>query len=256
MNVTRERGLRERARRVPRAVLRWYVEWLRRYPCVPLRRAIAERGASLPTRLPASVQRRLELDGARVMPLRVEIGPGGAPTPGYIHVDADRGARHLEHVAPAWKLPFPDGSVDEILAIHVLEHVPPRLLAQTLREWRRALAPGGTLSIHVPDSAALMRAYLAAPVDEKWGLIGAILGMYAHASVRKPEELLKSPDHHTLFDESLVRSVLLEAGFIGLHNKSKTDSDIHTRHWRPLVDQISIIVEARKPAFKDGDGAV
>lgn len=256
MNGKRERSLRERSRRVPRAVVHRCVEWLRHYPCVPLRRAVAERGATWPARLPASVRRRLDLDGELVEPLRVEIGPGVRPTPGYVHIDADRLARHLEHVVTTWDLPFPDESIDEILAVHVLEHVPPRLLCQTLCEWHRALVPGGTLRVHVPDSAALMRAYLAAPVDEKWGLIGAILGMYANASVRKPEELAEPPDHHTLFDESLLRSVLLEAGFIGLRNRSQTDSDIHTRHWRPLVDQISLIIEARKPVVKDGDGTV
>jgi predicted SAM-dependent methyltransferase len=109
------------------------------------------------------VRRRRELArGTR----RVEVGSGGSPQPGYLHIDLDPGSPHLEYVAPADRLPLPDGWADELLASHVLEHVEPRRLRATLREWRRVLRPGGTVVIHTPDSDRLMRRWLEAARGE------------------------------------------------------------------------------------------
>jgi SAM-dependent methyltransferase len=52
-------------------------------------------------------------------------------------------------VADATDLPFADGSLNFLIASHVLEHLPFPLLA--LRAWYRSLAPGGGLLLKVPD---------------------------------------------------------------------------------------------------------
>ncbi len=52
-------------------------------------------------------------------------------------------------VADAQSLPFADGSLDFVIASHVLEHMP--LTLATLREWYRVLAPGGALVLKIPD---------------------------------------------------------------------------------------------------------
>ena len=105
------------------------------------------------------LSRRRELaQGTR----KVEVGSGFSPRDGYLHIDLDPGAPHLEYVAEARELPLPDGFADELLASHVLEHVEPRFLQSTLREWHRVLKPGGTVEIHSPDSAHLMRHWLEA----------------------------------------------------------------------------------------------
>lgn len=47
---------------------------------------------------------------------------------------------------------FPSGSVDEIYASHVLEHLSHiEELPRALREWHRVLRPGGRAMISVPD---------------------------------------------------------------------------------------------------------
>lgn len=45
--------------------------------------------------------------------------------------------------------PFPDNSVDEILASHILEHLPDTVAA--LDEWWRIVKPGGKIVIRVPS---------------------------------------------------------------------------------------------------------
>jgi SAM-dependent methyltransferase len=159
---------------------------------------------------------------------RIEIGSGNRPQPGYIHVDTNRSARHVEFFAQAWDLPFADDWADELLSIHVLEHVPPRLLDATLAEWYRVLRPDGVLCVHVPNSATLMNAYLHGPREQRWSVIGALLGMYANADVCRPHELIERPDHHVLYDDELLSEVLAGAGFADIEDRSDREADAHT----------------------------
>jgi predicted SAM-dependent methyltransferase len=52
-------------------------------------------------------------------------------------------------VGDAGQLPFRDGSLDFVIASHVLEHMPFPLA--TLRHWYCALAAGGVLLLKIPD---------------------------------------------------------------------------------------------------------
>lgn len=57
-------------------------------------------------------------------------------------------------------LPFPDGSVARIYSSHFLEHLSYREGQVFLGECLRALAPGGTFSIAVPNARLYLEAYL------------------------------------------------------------------------------------------------
>ncbi len=52
-------------------------------------------------------------------------------------------------IADAGRLPLADGSLNFVIANHVLEHMPFPLA--TLRAWYRALGPGGVLIMKIPD---------------------------------------------------------------------------------------------------------
>jgi len=230
------------------------IELVRKYPALPLRRAVAQGRAGWARHLPAEVRRRLDLDGSVVSPLRVEIGGGDTPTPGYVHVDANRVSRHLEYLAQGWRLPFADGSVQELLAIHVLEHVHPRSVHRTLQEWRRILAPGGYAEIHVPDAATVLPAYLAAPTDQKWELLVPIFGTTSDplaprrgpGSMGRPARQALLDHHNVIYDVDLLRFVLLRAGFARVDDVSQQVTDRHkeTRRESELVSRISLVVRA------------
>jgi hypothetical protein len=57
-------------------------------------------------------------------------------------------------------LPVPDASVDHILCSHFLEHVYPDEALGILADFRRALKPGATMHIIVPDLKAQVHSYL------------------------------------------------------------------------------------------------
>jgi len=213
--------------------------------CPPIRRALCRGRGRWVTHLPAGFRDRYELNGGPVSPLRVEIGSGPFPSPGYVHVDLDRAARHVEHRAAASALPFGDSTVEELLAIHILEHVHASALLPTLREWRRVLRPGGYAQIHVPDAATVFAAFLDSPPEAKWTVMIPIFGMTSHVLSGEPgaEDLER---HHVIYDFALLERVLLDAGFDRVEDVSTEVTDRHTASWRDLdlIPRISLVVRA------------
>lgn len=197
-----------------------------------------------------SLRRVLDLEGFEVAPLRVELGGGPFPTPGYIHVDQDRRSRHLEHLAPAWALPFADREVEEILAVHVLEHIHPARLGETLGEWLRVLRPGGSVRVHVPNGPAVFEAFLHGPTSKKWALMNAFFGYGSGPDVSGPDEvadIATQPDHCAIYDFALLESVLRDAGFFQIEDLTQVVNDRHTVAWADIVDRMSLVVRANRP---------
>lgn len=88
------------------------------------------------------------------MPKNIEIGSGGNPQPGYIHIDAyvDDNTRHLvDIVADARSLPFSDGEIDNVLMFGVFEHFGFFEVQEVLLEISRVLKVGGVFRFDVPD---------------------------------------------------------------------------------------------------------
>ncbi|MDQ6782828.1 MAG: methyltransferase domain-containing protein [Actinomycetota bacterium] len=229
-----------------RAVVRTAV---RGRPTVGLRRLLAEGRLPLAAIHPR-LRRALDVDGGRVSPLRVEIGGGPSPSPGYVHVDADPRSAHLEHVALAWALPFETGTVEEILAVHVLEHVPPGYVIRTLREWLRVLQPGGCLQVHVPDARSIMTAYLEGSSEIKWAAISAIYGAPADLGLVRPGDETgrrRWSEHQVLYDFDLAREALELSGFDDVEDASGRIVDDHTAAWQHLIPSMSMVVRARRP---------
>lgn len=84
-------------------------------------------------------------------PIRLNIGAGLMPIPGYRSVDS-QAYPGIDLVCRIPPLPYADGEVQDIYAGHVLEHIPPLDLAAFLTECVRVLAPGGSLTVVCPDS--------------------------------------------------------------------------------------------------------
>lgn len=222
--------------------------WLHRAG-TPIRRRYYQDswGRAAATALSANWQRRLGLDDeAGVGSRRLEIGSGDRPQRGYIHIDQDPWAWHVEVVASAWRLPFPDDWAEEIVAVHSLEHVHPRLLLPTLGEWHRVLRPGGRLRVHVPNAPRIMQRFMEAPRDAKWALMGALLGMYCGPDSATPGHLAWPSDHQILFDTELLRWAVETAGYSDAVDVTSELADTHTEAWKDLVSDFSLIFEAKK----------
>jgi predicted SAM-dependent methyltransferase len=94
--------------------------------------------------------------------LRLHIGCGTNPLPGWINIDRIARAPGVATTIDPTALPYADGSVDEVLAEHVFEHFSFADEAVVWREMARVLRPGGRLVIEVPDFAWVCETFLAA----------------------------------------------------------------------------------------------
>lgn len=91
-------------------------------------------------------------------PVRLDLGAGKIVRPGH----TPRGFAHGSEIFP---LPYADGSVDEIVASHVLEHFPRLQVPLVVKEWSRVLRRSGRIRIAVPDFASIASRYKAGPYD-------------------------------------------------------------------------------------------
>jgi predicted SAM-dependent methyltransferase len=83
---------------------------------------------------------------------KLNLGAGNSPLGGYQNIDLKQGTS-------AYPLNYPDNSVQEIRASHLLEHFPRGQVADVLKEWVRVLKPGGELKIAVPDFDFIVKEY-------------------------------------------------------------------------------------------------
>lgn len=128
--------------------------------------------------------------------MKLNLGAGGIPLEGYDNLDRKTG----QEIYP---LVCADGVVDEIRASHVLEHFPHAQVMAVLKDWVRALKPGGVLKIAVPDFQVIAKQYLAgAPIPTE----GYVMGGQTDA-----EDF-----HKALFDREALGELLRKAGLVAI----------------------------------------
>jgi len=81
---------------------------------------------------------------------KLEIGCGQRPTPGYIHNDLNA-FDGVDIVGSPWEIDLPNGSLDETLALGLVEHLTYGQVRETFVNVHRMLAPGGVFLFDVPD---------------------------------------------------------------------------------------------------------
>jgi len=149
---------------------------------------------------------------------KVNVGCGDYEIPGFLGLDAKRGDSIF---------PLEAEGLSEIRASHCLEHFPATQIESVIADWVRALEPGGTLKIAVPDFRILAQQYLAE----------AELPFQSYVMGAQADEL----DYHkSLFDERTLASLLRDAGLVCI------------RRWKSEIDDcaalpISLNLAGTKP---------
>jgi predicted SAM-dependent methyltransferase len=135
---------------------------------------------------------------------------------------------------------FADGSIDEIYASHVLEHLGYRdELPRALAEWRRVLRPGGLAKIAVPDMMKLC-------------------GMFAHPQLPQPITNMvlamiyggqgDPHDFHKMgFSQEILAAFLYGAGFAAVERVEDFGLFDDTSRTTIGPIAISLNVQARAP---------
>jgi predicted SAM-dependent methyltransferase len=81
---------------------------------------------------------------------KLEIGCGERPTPGYVHNDINP-FDGVELVCNPWEIDLAANSLEEALALGVIEHLTYWQVEQTIINVHRMLRPGGEFYFDVPD---------------------------------------------------------------------------------------------------------
>jgi len=178
-------------------------------------------------------------------PLRVNVGCGSTPTPGWVNLDnsptvvlgrapwlpglllragalSDLQRTFLAVVRDAdirWadaarRIPFPDGSVDVVYSSHMIEHLDRAGARRLLAEIRRVLRPGGVARIAAPDLRRLAEAYLAGGGADAF-VDGTLLARDRPTSLGARLKLLLTGgrDHAWMYDADSLAAFVRAAGF-------------------------------------------
>lgn len=157
--------------------------------------------------------------------MRLEVGSGYFPAEGFVHLDANPNAPHVEIIGDAaGPIDLDDGTVDELRAVDVLEHISYRRTDAALAEWARVLKPGGKLYVQVPDAGVAISWFTGDPdmllaravvFDEPINALAWILlgGHDDGISVHDGDDWRHNA-HYSLWTRGSLHHALLRAGFV------------------------------------------
>ena len=178
------------------------------------------------------------------MERRLHIG-GKQPQAGWEILNINAGVG-VDHVGDAVRLSaFADGTFTEVYGSHVLEHFDYKDgLMLALREWRRVLAPGGTLRLSVPDLDVLASLVLdrqRLDLNHRWHVMRMIFGGH-----------VDDHDYHLVgLNQEFLGALLLEAGFVEVQRVARHGIFADTSDMVFAGVCISLNMTARCPAAAD-----
>ncbi len=172
--------------------------------------------------------------------MKLHVG-GTTPLAGWTILNIQPGP-HIDVVGDCIDLGgFATGSVDEIYASHVLEHLGFRdELPRALVEWHRVLAPGGRLRVSVPDLMTLCRLFVDPNVSQR---VRDYVVRVLYGSQEDPHDF-----HKMGFTLESLSAHLTAAGFHKVMRVQQFDLVDDTSRLKLGPVPISLNVQARKPA--------
>lgn len=155
--------------------------------------------------------------------MKLNLGGGFQKIPGFLNVDRVIGR-------DAYPLPdYPDGSVSEIRASHLLEHFGHRESLAVLREWVRVLEPGGVLRVAVPDFD-----YVVQHREDEIPIESYLMGGQAN----------DDDFHKSIWNYNKLRSQMMAAGLVEI---TRWTSEINDCASYP----VSLNLQGKKPLVGD-----
>jgi hypothetical protein len=150
-------------------------------------------------------------------PIRLNLGCGDKKLSGYINIDiaTSRGGVQPDIIADIRMLPGVNNNyADEIIAIHVVEHIDRWEIVEVLRRWCSILKPGGIIIIETPNLLSACKALLADPIaGARPGLSGKMTMWPLYGDPSWKDTLMM---HKWLYTPNSIAEVLIEAGFANI----------------------------------------
>lgn len=150
--------------------------------------------------------------------IRLNLGCGGIREKGFLGVDLYDPHADIPYDITKIHEIFDPGTVSEIMASHVWEHLNPYKSNETLVNWLMLLKPGGKLSMEMPDIERLCAAFGPADKQARYGILNCIYGSVdtVNPSVDgKPTGNITSPHLFGWYPE-IVEDHLRWAGYVNI----------------------------------------
>lgn len=163
---------------------------------------------------------------------KLNLGAGKTTLPGFESWDLANG-----HAA--FPLAVAESSIEELYASHLLEHFSHRLTLDVLRDWCRALQPGGRIRIAVPDFERCIRLFI--DKDQTVPLESYIFG----------GQVDDNDFHRAAFNEVKLTQALQLAGFAQV---SKWTAEIQDCAALPVSLNLQAFKPGLRPAPSEADG--
>lgn len=182
--------------------------------------------------------------------IKLNLGCWHRDIPGFINIDLCD-FPHIDYKSNIDDLSmFKDGSVDLIYSSHSFEYFDRQEAVSVLKEWRRALMPGATLRLAVPDFDKLIECYQKTESLEN--ILGPLYGRMEVDTADGPKMLF----HKTTYSFNSLKALLEENGFrdVQRYDWRQTvhkDYDDHSQAYFPHMDKengtlMSLNIEAKK----------
>jgi SAM-dependent methyltransferase len=214
--------------------------------------------------------------------MRVNIGCGATPTPGWVNLDNSfvvrvarrpalaRGlraagvlggssgqladlalARNIRYADAVRRIPCPDRSVHAVYSAHMIEHLDRAEARRFLAEVRRVLRPGGVIRLAAPDLSLLVEDYQRSrDADDFVARTHMAFGRPAGVASRARAAVIGPRHHLWMYDGGSLTRLLRAAGFTGvavLPPGETTIADPGQLDLKERADE-SVYAEARNPA--------
>lgn len=139
--------------------------------------------------------------------MKLNLGCCDLPLKGWVNIDSST-SPHIKSDLTANVLDlsehFSEGTVEEIYAGHLVEHLYEYEAMAAVAHWNDLLKTGGKLAVCTPDFRALAEGYLSGRFTRDQ-LVETYIFSYVQESV-----------HRTLWDAESLKKLLAEAGFINI----------------------------------------
>lgn len=152
--------------------------------------------------------------------LKLNIGAGNDILEGYKSVDLYMKADIKDDITKLSTIK--DNTVDEVLTMHVLEHLKADDVLPAMKSVFRVLKPGSFWNIEVPDLIWVLTDFISTPDDQRWGWkLQTIFGMQNH----------DGEYHRTGFSDVRLGEMLKSVGFTNI----KIDTMFSTKYNQGVI---------------------
>lgn len=182
------------------------------------------------TRLPGnkkSLSEKIEYLKSLNNPVKLNMGSGECILEGYINIDSTH--KDADVICDVFDIQVEDETIDEIVALHLLEHINPYKVFDLLKMWKNMLKPNGKLVMEMPDLEAMCKAFGEASEEKRNELILCIYGANNCSGVGVPSNI-DSP-HLWGYYPKLITDILNMVGFknIKISDEQSTRPGINFR---------------------------